>query len=402
MAYGLIGETLGHSFSPLLHGMLGDYDYRLYPLKREELPAFMQSNTLKGFNVTIPYKEAVMPFLDAVSNKAQAIGSVNTVLRREDGSLFGDNTDYDGFQLLLGDAAPFRDKKALVLGSGGASKTVQKVLRDAGIQPVVISRTGENNYDNLDRHRDAAVLINTTPVGMYPKVDRTPVSLQGFNQLQLVLDLIYNPLRTRLLLEAEALHIPARGGLLMLAGQAQEAARLWGLVGARDMAPQMAKEVEKNTRNIALIGMPGCGKTRIAKELARLTGRSVLDTDEMVQSAQGLHPRDLIARYGEAAFRHMETQALKEAAKQSGVIIATGGGIVTVPDNLPILKQNSVILWIQRDLALLSSEGRPLSQSIGIEELYARRQPLYQAWAQAAYHNSDWRETAQRIREDWL
>lgn len=402
MAYGLIGEALGHSFSPLLHGMLGDYDYRLYPLKREELPAFMKNTTLKGFNVTIPYKEMVMPFLDAVSGKAQAIGSVNTVLRREDGSLFGDNTDYDGFQLLLGDAAPFRGKKALVLGSGGASKTVQKVLRDAGIQPIVISRTGENNYDNLDRHRDAALLINTTPVGMYPEVDKAPVSLREFNQLQLVLDLIYNPLRTRLLLEAEALHIPARGGLLMLAGQAQEAARLWGLVGSRDMAPQMAKEVEKSTRNIALIGMPGCGKTRIAKELARLTGRSVLDTDDMVQSAQGLHPRDLIARHGEAAFRHMETQALKEAAKQSGVTIATGGGIVTVPDNLPILRQNSIILWVQRDLALLSSEGRPLSQSIGIEELYARRQPLYAAWAQAAYHNSDWRETAQRIREDWL
>lgn len=402
MAYGLIGEKLSHSFSPLLHSMLGAYDYRLYPLALDELAPFIKGNALEGFNVTIPYKEQVMPYLDDITDKARAIGSVNTVLRRADGTLLGDNTDYDGFRLLLGDAAPFQGKKALVLGSGGASKTVQKVLKDLGIRPVIISRRGENTYQNIDRHLDAALLVNTTPVGMYPQVDETPLHLEGFQQLQLVLDLIYNPLRTRLLMEAEALHIPARGGLLMLAGQAQEAARLWGLIGEEDLAAQMAEEVEKTTRNIALIGMPGCGKTRIANQLALLTGRRVLDTDAMVHKAQGLHPRDLIAQHGEEAFRAMETKALKEAARQSGMIIATGGGIVTVPENLELLKQNSVILWIQRDLSLLSSKGRPLSQSIGIEELYARRQPLYKAWAEHTYENRDWRETARRIVEELL
>ncbi len=402
MAYGLIGEKLSHSFSPLLHSMLGAYDYRLYPLAQDELAPFIKGNALEGFNVTIPYKEQVMPYLDDITDKARAIGSVNTVLRRADGTLLGDNTDYDGFRLLLGDAAPFQGKKALVLGSGGASKTVQKVLKDLGIRPVIISRRGENTYQSIGNHADAALLVNTTPVGMYPQVDETPLHLEGFQQLQLVLDLIYNPLRTRLLMEAEALHIPARGGLLMLAGQAQEAARLWGLIGEEDMAAQMAEEVEKTTRNIALIGMPGCGKTRIANQLALLTGRRVLDTDDMVHKAQGLHPRDLIAQHGEEAFRAMETKALKEAARQSGMIIASGGGIVTVPENLELLKQNSVILWIQRDLSLLSSKGRPLSQSIGIEELYARRQPLYKAWAEHTYENRDWRETAQRIVEELL
>ena len=203
MAYGLIGERLGHSFSPMLHSMLGAYDYRLYPLTPGELPGFMENNALQGFNVTIPYKQAVMPYLTGISERAAAIGSVNTVIRRQDGSLYGDNTDCYGFERLLGDASSFRGQQALVLGSGGASKTVQKVLTDQGIIPVVISRGGENHYGNLDRHRDAALLVNTTPVGMYPQVDASPLSLQGFNQLQLVLDLIYNPHRTQLLLEAE-------------------------------------------------------------------------------------------------------------------------------------------------------------------------------------------------------
>jgi shikimate dehydrogenase len=402
MAYGLIGERLGHSFSPMLHSMLGAYDYRLYPLTPQELPGFLENNALQGFNVTIPYKQAVMPYLTGISERAAAIGSVNTVIRRQDGSLYGDNTDCYGFEQLLGDASSFTGQKALVLGSGGASKTVQKVLTDQGIIPVVISRGGENHYGNLDRHRDAALLVNTTSVGMYPQVDASPLSLTGFDRLTLVLDLIYNPHRTRLLLDAEALGIPCRGGLLMLAAQAQEAARLWGQRDDTDITPMMAEEILKGTMNIALIGMPGCGKSKVANELARLGGRQVLDTDDLVQTMQGAHPRDIIEQEGEAAFREKETLALAEAAKQSGVIIATGGGIVTVPENLPLLRQNSRVLWIQRDLALLASRGRPLSQAMGVEELYARRQPLYKEWAEGTYHNRDWRDTARQIQEDWL
>ncbi len=403
MRYGLIGEKLGHSFSPLIHGMLGDYRYDLVELTPDDVPAFMRETDLNGFNVTIPYKQTVMPYLNGLSHAAQAIGSVNTVIRRPDGSLVGDNTDYWGFARLLGDAVPFRGRKALVLGSGGSSRTVQAVLRDAGIPYVVISRDGENNYTNVHTHRDAALIVNTTPVGMYPNAGQSPLPLGGFPDCRLVLDLIYNPHRTALLLEAESLGIEGRNGLLMLAAQAERAAQLWGLSPeGEDRSVDITNRLQRHTQNIALIGMPGCGKSAVGKELRALTGRPLMDIDEMIAEEVGMPIPAYFERHGEAPFRLVETAVLARAAAQSGVIIATGGGIVTRPENLPLLRQNSRILWIQRDLARLSQADRPVTRGRGIEALWRERQPLYQAWSERAYDNHSPRAVARAIQEEYL
>ena len=401
--YGLLGRALSHSFSPRIHKMLGEYPYSLIELEENELAPFMRDNMLDGFNVTIPYKQAVIPYLSGMSDIARAIGSVNTVIRRLDGSLWGDNTDAYGFERLLGEASPFTGKKALVLGSGGSSKTVQAVLKAKGIHPVVISRQGEENYENLGRHQDAALIVNTTPLGMYPNNGEVPLSLSMFPACRLVIDLIYNPLRTALLLEADSLGMEGRGGLLMLAAQAQRASELWGLIlTGSDKSAAIAAELLKSMRNIALIGMPGCGKSSVALALQRLTGRSVLDTDEMVEKQTGRSIPDIIAAQGIDAFRLMETEALREASAESGCILATGGGIVTQARNLPLLRQNSRVVWLKRDLDLLPTAGRPISQGRGVDALYQERGPLYESWSEYSCQNTDIELTARQIAEEML
>lgn len=401
--FGLLGRTLGHSFSPRIHKMLGKYPYSLIELEENELAPFMRDHTLDGFNVTIPYKQAVIPYLSGMSDIARAIGSVNTVIRRPDGSLWGDNTDAYGFEALFGDASPFAGRKALVLGSGGSSKTVQAVLKAAGIHPVVISRHGEDNYQNLIKHQDVALIVNTTPLGMYPNNGEAPLSLSGFPGCRLVIDLIYNPYRTALLLEADSLGIEGRGGLLMLAAQAQRASELWGLISSgEDKSAVIAAELSKSMRNIALIGMPGCGKSSVALALRKLTGREILDTDELVEKKAGRPIPDIIAAQGIDAFRLMETEALREAGAQSGCILATGGGIVTQARNLPLLRQNSRVAWLQRELDLLPVTGRPISQGRGVEALYQERGPLYECWSEKSYFNEDIEQTARKIAEDML
>jgi len=403
MRYGIIGEKLGHSFSPRIHAMIGAYPYDLVELAPGDVPAFMQGNDLAGFNVTIPYKQAVMPFLAGLSRVAQAIGSVNTVIRRADGSLWGDNTDAWGFARLLGDTAALRGKKALVLGSGGSSKTVQSVLQEAGIPFVVISREGADNYGNVGRHRDAALVVNTTPVGMYPKAGHSPLPLAGFPQCRLVIDLIYNPHRTALLQEAEALGMEARDGLLMLAAQAERAAQLWGLTpeGA-DRSGEIDDLLRRLTQNIALIGMPGCGKSAVGQALSGLTGRPLYDIDEMITREIGMPIPAYFERHGEEPFRAVETAMLARAATQSGVIIATGGGIVTRPENLPLLRQNSRVLWLRRDLGHLDVTLRPITQGRGVEALWRERAPLYEQWSERAYDNNSPAQAARAIQEDLL
>ncbi|MHC1786747.1 MAG: shikimate kinase [Christensenellales bacterium] len=404
MAFGLIGEHLDHSFSPQIHALLGTYAYQLIALSPAELPGFMQGTALEGFNVTIPYKQAVIPYLSALSPAARAIGSVNTVIRRPDGSLYGDNTDAYGFLRLLGDAGALRGRKALILGSGGASRTVQWVLREAGLAPViVISRRGESHYGTLDRHRDAALLVNTTPVGMYPRVQDSPLSLAGFDSLRLVIDLIYNPARTRLLLEAERLGIPCRGGLLMLAAQAQRASELFHQrQPGEDISETITEALRRRTLNLALIGMPGCGKTSIGRELAKLSGRPFLDTDEIAAVQAGMSPAAYIRANGEGAFRALETSVLAQACRESGGIIATGGGVVTQPGNLDLLRQNSRIVLLERPLHRLPVGDRPLSQAEGPAALYEKRQPLYLAWSEKRYHVEDIPSTALAIKEEML
>lgn len=398
--YGLIGEKLGHSYSPEIHALLGDYEYRLYPMPREAVGEFVQNGGLNGFNVTIPYKETVMPFLDRISPEARRIGSVNTVVRESDGSTSGYNTDYFGFSVELGDVSHLKGKKALVLGSGGASKTVRTVLSDAELNPVVtISRKGPDNYQNLSRHSDAALIVNTTPVGMYPAVESSPIDLRQFPECQLALDLIYNPAWTEFLLQARELGIPCRGGLIMLAAQARKAAELFGAIAPGVIRDEdVADEVSRQNRSIALIGMPGCGKTSVGRALAEITGRRLIDTDERIQQEIGMPIPEYFARFGEPAFRKIESRILAEAAKESRAVIATGGGIVTVPENRRSLLRNCQVVYLRRSLDQLPDFGRPVTQKIGVEALFAQRRALYEGWADDIVDNVGIEATAEILK----
>ena len=401
--YGLLGEKLGHSYSPQIHAELADYEYRLYPIARENVPDFVKNNGLDGFNVTIPYKETVMPFLDAISDEALRIGSVNTVVRMPDGTLHGHNTDYFGFMYMLGDTERLRGKKALVLGSGGASKTVRAVLGDVGCEPIVtISRSGEDNYTNLARHADAAVIVNTTPVGMYGNQNTSPIELAMFPHCILALDLIYNPARTHFLMQAERLGIEYRGGLTMLAAQAARAAEIWGCIpeNTADIAA-ITEKVQNSMRSIAIIGMPGSGKSSIGAALAGITGRKFVDLDEMITAEAGMPIPEFFAKYGEPAFRALESRMLAAAAKESSCVIATGGGIVTVPGNRYLLEQNCITVLIERPLEELPSFGRPVTAAKGVEQIYRERRELYNSWSVKKYANTGIEETARAIAADF-
>lgn len=399
---GLLGEKLVHSFSPRIHQELGGYEYRLYEKSLQELDAFLKSGDFDGLNVTIPYKQTVIPYCAGLSPRAQAIGSVNTLVRRADGSLWGDNTDYDGFSAMLEQANISLDgKKALVLGSGGTSRTVQAVLRDCGASVVVISRSGPDSYDNLDRHADARLVVNTTPVGMYPKNGAAALDIRRFPRCEAVLDVVYNPARTRLMLDAEACGIPAFGGLLMLVEQARRAAEIFtGNQIDAAVTGRLTAKLARETQNIALIGMPGCGKTTVGRALADLLGRPFYDADEQIETRAGRKIPDIFAQDGEAAFRRLETEVLAELSRQSGAVIATGGGVVTREENRDLLRQNSTIVWLQRDLHSLPLAGRPVSQSRPLDELAAERMPLYRAWSDAAVEVCGPEETARAIQRE--
>ena len=404
--FGLIGRKLSHSFSPAIHEMISQsvdtslqYDYQLFPMEPETVGNFVQTTTLDGFNVTIPYKTDVIPFCGTLSPRAKAIGSVNTMKRLPDGTFLGDNTDYFGFEYMLGEAkASLRGKKALILGSGGASKTVCAVLQDSEIPYVVISRSGENNYNNLNRHSDAALIVNTTPVGMYPNNGESPIDLRLFPNCQLVLDLIYNPSRTALLLQADELGIPAKNGLSMLVAQGVRAGEIFLDTALKEeLIEDITASIAAKTRNILLIGMPGCGKTTVATYLSEMTGRRMIDTDELIVQHAVMPIPEIFSQYGEKHFRELETAALAEASKESGVIIATGGGIVTQPRNLPLIRQNSRCIFLERPLEQLDISGRPISQAVGVEKLLQERLPLYQAWSEFYFFNEDSHSTAIKI-----
>lgn len=397
--FGLIGEKLGHSFSPEIHEKLGDYEYKLYEIKREEIGDFFKNSGLDGFNVTIPYKEEVIKFCDEISDRAKRIGSVNTVKKRDDGSFFGDNTDYFGFDTLLGDVNA--DGKAVILGSGGSSKTVKCVLEDRGFSPIVIiSRSGEDNYGNIDRHFDASIIVNTTPVGMYPNNGKSAISLENFKNCKLVVDLIYNPSKTALILQAEKLKIECRSGLLMLAAQGKMASEIFMSKKIHDSRSfEIKNELEKRLKNIALIGMPGSGKSTVGNELARLTGREFVDTDELFKEKFGVSAEEMIKEKGVSDFRSAETEVLSEVSKKSGLVIATGGGIVTVDGNLDLLRQNSMIVFVDRDIRELAVDGRPLSQSLGVEKIYNERIDRYNSWSDIKVRVHGVNETARDIIE---
>ena len=390
MRCGLLGRKLGHSYSPRIHRDLGAYSYALYEKEPEELEAFLKHGDFTGLNVTIPYKRDVIPFLDALSPTAQKMNAVNTIVRRPDGTLFGHNTDYYGFTSLVRHSGmEVSGKKVLVLGSGGTSGTAVKSLEDLGAQAIVISRSGKNNYQNLHLHRDAAVIVNTTPVGMYPNTGAAPVDLKEFPHLEGVLDVIYNPSRTQLLLDAEQLGLPNANGLWMLVAQAKESAEYFtGQTMDEDVIAAIHRKLSAHMENIILIGMPGCGKSTIAALLGQALDAPVVDADQQIAESAGMPIPRIFALEGETGFRRWETQVLARLGKSSGLIIATGGGCVTRPENYPLLHQNGRIFWLTRDLSLLPTQGRPLSESIPLTRIYAQRKPWYQSFSDYVIDNN--------------
>lgn len=395
MKCGLLGRKLGHSYSPQIHAYLGDYSYELFEREPEEVEAFLKNGDFTAINVTIPYKKTVMPYC-TLTETAQYMGSVNTVIRQSDGTLLGHNTDYFGFTSMVHRSGlEPNGKKCLVLGSGGASVTAVAVLKEMGANVVVISRNGENNYENLQLHEDAAIICNTTPVGMYPNTGVSPVDLQLFPKLEGVLDMIYNPSRTKLLMDADELGITNCNGLWMLVAQAKEAAEWFlGKKLPDESIEYVYRKMQQQMENLVLIGMPGCGKSTIGRLLAEQLQKTFIDADEELVRVYEKSIPDIFAQEGESGFREKETAVLAELGKRSGLVLSTGGGCITQQRNYPLLHQNGRIFWIKRDLKVLPTDGRPLSQIHALDDLYRVREPLYTAFADEEVENNASMETA--------
>ena len=406
MICGLLGRKLGHSYSPQIHAQLGTYRYSLFEKEPEELEAFLKHGDFSGLNVTVPYKKAVIPFLDELTPVAERLGAVNTIVRKPDGRLLGHNTDYFGFQSMAErSGVSFSEKKVLILGTGGAAVMAKAVVEEKGGHPILISRTGDDNYDTLDKHADASVIVNATPVGMYPNNGVSPVDLSLFPHLEGVLDLIYNPARTRLLLDAQRLGIPTENGLWMLVAQAKEAAEYFTGCPIPDAKiGEIHRSLSQQMQNIVLIGMPGCGKTTVGQILAQKTGKVFYDADALICQLAGRSIPEVFQEEGEVGFRRWETEALGQLGKLSGAVIATGGGCVTRAENYPLLHQNGILFWLQRDIGLLPTDGRPLSQKSNLSQMYEARKPLYQAFSDSIVcNNGTAEETADcilQIREE--
>ncbi|MBQ6480724.1 MAG: hypothetical protein IJI45_06365 [Anaerolineaceae bacterium] len=387
---GLIGETLKHSWSVPIHQALGCDSYRLYELKPEELGRFLTENRIGGLNVTIPYKKAVIPYCASIDPYAESIGSVNTLVPDNEGKLHGFNTDALGLSYIARRSGiSFQDAKVVVLGSGGTSLTARAVARKEGAREIiVISRNGENNYNNLSQHADADILINTTPVGMYPHNGECLVDLKVFSALRGVLDVVYNPARTALLLQAECLSIPHSGGLPMLVAQAVAAEEKFFDRKIEDSEiERITAMLRQEMTNIVLIGMPGSGKSTIGAALAKRTGREMIDIDAEIVKTAGCPIPEIFSREGEDVFRRLETEEVRKAGKETGKIIMTGGGVVTRKENYAPLHQNGRIYQLGRALSKLPVDGRPISQKTSAEELYKKRAPLYAAFRDVLVSN---------------
>ena len=389
MQCGLLGRKLSHSYSPQIHERLANYRYDLFEKEPEELEDFLRNGAFTGINVTIPYKKSVIPHCSKLSSRAQKLGAVNTIVRQKDGSIIGHNTDYFGFRSMVAKSGlDVSGKKVLVLGSGGASTTAVAVLKELGALVTVISRSGENNYTNLHLHQDAKVIVNTTPVGMFPNTQEAPVNLDIFPFLEGVLDVIYNPARTALLQQAEKRGLITENGLWMLVAQAKESAEWFtGKTISNDIIANIHRELQLQMENLILIGMPGSGKSTVGALLAQKLGKSFVDADTAICESTGCNIPEIFSTSGEEGFRKIETQVLCELGKRSGLVIATGGGCVTKPENYPSLHCNGTIILLQRDINLLSTEGRPLSQSGKLEEMYQIRKPMYNAFADYTVSN---------------
>lgn len=389
MKCGLLGRRLGHSYSPQIHSHLGDYSYTLFEKGPEELESFLKTGDFTGINVTIPYKRDVIPYLDELSPLAKRLGAVNTVVRRNDGTLIGHNTDYFGFVSMVQQSGlSVAGKKCLVFGSGGVSKPAVAALEEMGAAVTIIPHR-ENTPENLRHHRDAAIIVNATPVGMYPKNGESPVDLDQFPMLEGALELIFNPAKTELMLQAECRGLIAMGGLWMLVAQAKEASEWFtGQQIPDEKITQIHGRLRLQMENIILIGMPGCGKSTVGQLLAEKLQKRFVDADAEITQKTGKSIPAIFAEVGEAGFRAMETEVLSELGKQSGLVIATGGGCVTREENYPLLHQNGRIIWLTRNLEKLPTDGRPLSQTTSLQAMYQVREPLYLGFADHIVDNN--------------
>lgn len=398
---GLLGEHLSHSFSPVIHGLIADYSYKIFEIAPNKLGEFLKSNDLDAFNVTIPYKKDVIPYLDEISSEAKSIGAVNLIVNKN-GKLHGYNTDYFGFEYMLDSSSVrVKGKKALVLGKGGASVTICTVLKNKGVGEIICVDRENNNTEYLSSHSDTDIIINATPVGMYPNNRKSPVELDIFPTCSAVLDIVYNPMRTELILQAEKRGITAVCGLSMLVAQAARGFEIFsGKKCENGLIENIIAKIASDTQNIVLIGMPSCGKSTLGELISKATGRSFFDTDKEFERIHGITPETAINEYGESDFRKMEIEAVASLGKLSGAVIATGGGVVTREENYPSLHQNGIIVYVKRDLSLLSTEGRPLSRANSLKSLYEKRKSLYEAFADLTVYNDSTPEKVVNIIQE--
>ncbi len=373
MIYGLIGESLKHSYSKQIHDFLGNEQYELNEIKPENLDDFMTRKEFKGINVTIPYKEQVMKYC-VLSPQAEKIGSVNTVVNR-DGILYGYNTDYFGFlEMTKKKGITFCDEKVIILGTGGTAKTVRAVAEDEGAREIVnISRNGSCTYEDISYHYDGTIIVNTTPVGMFPNNEGCPIDASPFKNLKAMVDVIYNPLKTKFLLQRE--DVVLASGLPMLVGQALYAHNLFFNVNEEERLDEVVNYATSIFSNIILIGMPGSGKSTVGKKLAKKLSMKFADTDDVILEVEGRSPKEIIESDGELAFREIEARIISSICKEGGQVIATGGGSVLLEENRQVMKQNGKIFWLDRDISKLSTAGRPLSKNV--EKLFEVRKPIY-------------------------
>jgi len=398
--YGLIGEKLSHSWSAAIHEKLGSFPYQLHELSASELKGFLKDQPWRGLNVTIPYKKDAYALADSVSEDAQAVGAANTLVKDVNGFIAADNTDVYGFEYLVKSLkVNLSQKKAMVFGAfGGAGQAICYALKKGGAYVVGVSRNPHENssyvdcaitYDQLKLHYDADLLVNATPVGMFPHAGVSPLSkeeLSAFTSLQCVIDLIYNPLRSQLLLDAESLGILSANGLKMLVAQAARASSLFlGQDVSGSQIENISHELHASKENIVLIGMPGVGKTSTGEALAKLLNYPWIDTDFLIKQRAHCEAATYLQTHGEAAFRHLEHEVIQEISSMSGSVISCGGGVVVTPSNYQLLRQNSKLVYLTRPFEELALAGRPLSQSIGIQKLAAERLPLYEAWADVTF-----------------
>lgn len=393
MEYGCIGEKLKHSFSKEIHALFADYKYEIKEIPRDNLRDFMLAKDFCGINVTIPYKREVIPYLDFVSDTASSINAVNTIVNKG-GKLYGYNTDFYGMTALINRAGiELAGKKVLILGSGGTSSTAYAVAKYLNAKEIYsVSRNGGEGLITYTQayksHADAEIIINTTPLGMYPNPDAVPLDLDKFRGLSGVVDAVYNPLRTKLVLEAQKRGIKATGGLYMLVAQAARAVELFldKEITTQEIE-KVYRKIKAQKQNIVLIGMPSSGKSTIGKELAKKLDFNFYDTDEMVVDRAKMPIRDIFASVGEQGFRKIESGAVAEASNFSGAVIATGGGAILDPKNVENLRQNGKIYFIDRPLEWLNAtDDRPLSSNkADLEKLYLERYPKYKAAADVVY-----------------